>query len=428
MMMIDNNDASDEQYEIHTYSNTGADGSGSVVNYSGSFSVYENDDASNGDEYYINYEVHQIYGTSDPSICEVFFTVQSQNAWSSNPYNMFTLQNQLRLDSQNFDTGYIENTATISGFPRNMAFGFFLLSRNMEIQKAVREMANTIAGPGYGKDFPFPPMEPSSTTEQTTTTTGSTTSEPSYTSSTQAPPMDETVSSYVVRQLFDARFQLRSNIPGYHVYDSADYDLYEISDGGRDMYDGGNMVQITDDNGNLQNIKYGDSYRYNYGDAASVASSPFHAAVWIQNDDYDNMYDYVFRVHGNPGSDGYGNIAIWNGELQLGNGFQANWVSYQIYGADDASIVELYYGISNPSLWGSSDFWESNTGLTNMWGNFTFGPDGLTDLDNVLRLTAQTRRTLAMYSLLSRTNGDLMTQDEIESFIREAGQVITNGW
>ena len=55
-------------------SNTGADGYGYIINYSDNYTIT----ADYGDEYKIQYKVHQVYGSSDPSICEVYFTVTSK--------------------------------------------------------------------------------------------------------------------------------------------------------------------------------------------------------------------------------------------------------------------------------------------------------------------------------------------------------------
>ena len=55
----------------------------------------------------------------------------------------------------------------------------------------------------------------------------------------------------------------------------------------------------------------------------------------------------ILQVHGNPGSDGDGQIALWNDEFHMGS-YQINYAVYQIYDAGtDGSIVEVYYGISN---------------------------------------------------------------------------------
>ena len=50
--------------------NAGADGSGYVKTVNNSLTMYS---------IKLSYLSNQIYGTSDPSICEVFFTVESSN-------------------------------------------------------------------------------------------------------------------------------------------------------------------------------------------------------------------------------------------------------------------------------------------------------------------------------------------------------------
>jgi hypothetical protein len=114
-----------------------------------------------------------VYGTQDPTISEVFFTVASESAWGSNHYD-----NEFHLDTAgSWSTGYLDNKATLSGFPQHTAFGYFLLSRQNgqqifenEVRNAVQEMANTIAGPGFGKDYPFPLLPAPTKTNLYTTT------------------------------------------------------------------------------------------------------------------------------------------------------------------------------------------------------------------------------------------------------------------
>ena len=68
------NTDTDVPFIFQVESNTGADGYGYIINYSDDYTI----SADNGDEYKIQYKVHQVYGSSDPSICEVYFTITSK--------------------------------------------------------------------------------------------------------------------------------------------------------------------------------------------------------------------------------------------------------------------------------------------------------------------------------------------------------------
>lgn len=74
--------------------------------------------------YKITYKAFQIFGSEDPSICEVYFLITNQYYWNSKePTNFF------------FDIGgtppqFIENTARVDGTPKNVMLGYTLLSRS----------------------------------------------------------------------------------------------------------------------------------------------------------------------------------------------------------------------------------------------------------------------------------------------------------
>jgi hypothetical protein len=230
-----------------------------------------------------------------------------------------------------------------------------------------------------------------------------------------------------VRTLYYRQDYIRSLVDQYFHY-QVDGD-HQIDDGGNDMFDGGNKLEISNNFGDLQKMNYGQNYQFNHFDAASVGSSPFHAALWVDNSNGENMQDIAVRVFGDAGADGSGNFDVFEGEMQTG-GYQVNYVVYQIYGADgDASIIEVYYAISNEENWGSSDLWESNTGNINDWGSFDFSYNtGYPD--STLKLAANTKRTLTMYTLLSRELGfysQRISQNAIEHFLREVVAIVVEG-
>merc|ERR1712154_28125 len=121
-----------------------------------------------------------------------------------------------------------------------------------------------------------------------------------------------------------------------------------IDDGGNDMYDGGNAVFVADEDKNEVQLPYNDFYSFprgNYYALTDAQSAPFHTVLWALPT--ENERRLSISVRSNTGADGNGYTAVSEGEIAMGS-WSMKYVTFQIYGAGDPTICEVYYAIAQP--------------------------------------------------------------------------------
>jgi hypothetical protein len=196
--------------------------------------------------------------------------------------------------------------------------------------------------------------EPSleATTSQMESTTGS---ESACESMYNGNPDDEfLVAMRAVGRFQNIECRIREQIEDYYSYnyDNADF----INDGGNDMFDGGNQVFINVGDEERQ-MPYGMSYSSDNFQFASRQGQPFHAVMWVENTNNpeENMDSFYIKVTGNTGADGAGYIEIFNGNMEY-EGMIMDWRAFQVFGADDPVIAEVYYRVYSPENWQSENY------------------------------------------------------------------------
>ena len=146
---------------------------------------------------------------------------------------------------------------------------------------------------------------------------------------------------------------LVSNIPSpYYFYDGING--YSISDGGGDMYDGGNIIST--------NLSLGNVY---YSNDLVIPQTAFGTngqyftykgtGMWLLAADLDGVND--FHINGNLGADGSGNsdAAVLTTSI---NGVSYTGFVKRVYNAGDPSVNHLVMVRTQP---GQSHTWATNT-------------------------------------------------------------------
>jgi|GEM_PF-3173397 len=177
-----------------------------------------------------------------------------------------------------------------------------------------------------------------------------------------------------------------------------------ISDGGSDMYDGGNLLSTN------------NSSNFNYSDNAITTSTVFGSNGRYFTRKVDNLFVLAadmnnvsyFDVNGNYGSDGGGNTDAGSFNVTVGCTTFNCFIS-RVYNASDPSINELFIVPANPSVTQTAI---GNTGVSNHRLN---------------NLSASTRM---YYLLYAGSNGGYINNTSAQSiasaFLQQTQAVITN--
>lgn len=184
-----------------------------------------------------------------------------------------------------------------------------------------------------------------------------------------------------------------------------------IRDGGHDMFDGGNMVQYKINEGDWKRITYEQSYisfEHNV-QIYSKTFNPFIMLMWIGNE-HGTLTQAGIQVSADTGADGEGQSQSYQNTVMVGD-TSCSYSFYNVYGAGDASIGELYFSCSNIERWNSTpgmfvrDHWSSGT----------------SQLENGFLVTGSPTNVLAGYLLLSYYmggDGPSTSQPTVERILR----------
>jgi len=186
---------------------------------------------------------------------------------------------------------------------------------------------------------------------------------------------------------------------------------YSIADGGRDMYDNGNMVSFSVSNGSFYHSEnstlYGEAYSNNDVNAAytSIPSHPFMSLLWVGESNRDGSFlNATITVQGNAGADYNGNYSAADTQQLYSGKSTLHTANFQVFNAYDASICEVYAVIGRES-------WNSQ-----IIGTPSFSHGTSTEyLNNSFRVTG--KNFLAVYFLLSDFNQEQIDEETINDFL-----------
>lgn len=200
-----------------------------------------------------------------------------------------------------------------------------------------------------------------------------------------------------------------NNITNRYFY-TFDGGTNNISDGGGDMYDGGNYISFSTTRGSTNLL---NTQSNNYGTICNVTASNFgfyisQANVWPQISlAYTNSGTIQWRVDGNVGTDGGGANSNFSGTYTTGNQgrYGSFWVN-QNYNGGDPTICTAWFTILQSNLNSVITSCNDNRNLANpppniMNQNFT---------------VTGSNYLFGMF-LLSRSNGVLIPSNEVQNFL-----------
>jgi len=225
--------------------------------------------------------------------------------------------------------------------------------------------------------------------------------------------------------------------PSFYAY-QLDGNGYEISDGGGDMYDNGNIsspwVIANTDYYSSTNAYNPSAYplAVDYTNSATTAtldtSFGYISLGYQQYDNISQSLTYLpltvlgsrnndaygfglpvgFQTGGNSGADGGGTLAsgsIYSGETV--SGFTAYAFFRETYNASDPSHCDLYILLGHPN-------WNSTFGTVNSFAQ----PTSVGGCGGYLYTTgAGTKNILAIKTLLSKNSGQLVTSSECQTVV-----------
>jgi len=203
--------------------------------------------------------------------------------------------------------------------------------------------------------------------------------------------------------------KMRNSVPNFHSYEYDGEDNYSITDGGTDMFDRGNEVKFGK-NGAIfpsDTVMYNETYSELGCAWGTIAVHPFVAILWANDtieDDGDESTNYTIAVNGDAGADGSGMSGLMKGSLSLGV-FELEYDVYQVSGAGDASICEVYF-VVHSELWDSklenAPVLNHTSGSGSLAGTYTVSGDNV----------------MMGYTLLSRAEGQAVTEIQVRSALR----------
>lgn len=195
---------------------------------------------------------------------------------------------------------------------------------------------------------------------------------------------------------------------------------HQISDGGLDMYDGGNQIYVVDQNDIETRLEYGSLTTYpgmNFVVAVNDTGYPFYTMIAVTPS--DDLRPIQFSVRSNAGADGSGSKSQLDAMLDLTSEAAEHhtfrYVVNQVHGAGDPSICEVFL------LGGPSEEMDNVTLST----TFLDGTGSINSRLSVTRPSHQTSAFYIVYALLSKTGGVQIQQPEIENVLRViAGTIV----
>ncbi|XP_077966137.1 uncharacterized protein LOC120335290 isoform X3 [Styela clava] len=390
LVYVNNTFSTYDFYSLKVASNAGADGGGTVAYYNSSASVYG---------IYVTIYVEHVYGTEDPSICQVYFA-----ASQSGPPKTYPIRETSDSDS-------LASGIKIYNSPKDAWIGYMLLSsrdgRYMS-QYHVFTATKRLIGLLYGRiesppfNFPYAPIEYLHSNVSTTAIpTPHTTA---YNTSRNASIPEIPVHSQLrqpINRIVDRISEIRNTIYDfyYYNYDGSTY----IGDGGNDMYDNGNMVFINTNGGGPQ-IVYDQYYlkEYEY-EFVSYKGWPFIALMYVNNTNYAKN-SFSIRVTGDAGADGRGNKVYFNSSASM-DGIEVKYTVTQVYGTSDPTICEVFFACSKSGNESLSHFEPRRTSPST------------NDLDSGVSVGNYPRDIWIGYMLLSRSQGRFISQYEVNQAV-----------
>nr|CAB3260506.1 uncharacterized protein LOC100175507 [Phallusia mammillata] len=145
------------------------------------------------------------------------------------------------------------------------------------------------------------------------------------------------------------------SLANYYQFNYDGRNNYSIYDGGGDMYDTGNKLQVWTDNEQSVQVIYNWTYSDPLGNFLMVckAGHPFVLSMLVLNRDGASRTYYI-REYGGLGADGSGSYRWNTGSLLVGS-YNIHYVLYQVYGGNDPSVIQIFFTVSSPKL-GSSGY------------------------------------------------------------------------
>jgi microcystin-dependent protein len=205
-------------------------------------------------------------------------------------------------------------------------------------------------------------------------------------------------------------------------YDAGDINSIQwyISDGGNDMYDGGNYVGI------LGNVFTGLELQNN---SESEDGALRYGAEYVRNDETcgfyvsdPNSYPHLtftftrgsgilgIRSYGNEGSDGDAAVMNVSGQYQCANGCYGNFWANINYNAEDPTIGDVWFTISN-------DKWDVQSSSSYDLESLDDQRKLIDDNDYDQYVSIQGTNFAFCKVLLSKRDGILITETEVQDFL-----------
>lgn len=183
-----------------------------------------------------------------------------------------------------------------------------------------------------------------------------------------------------------------------------------ITDGGSDMYDGGNYISLSTVRGSTNLL---NSQSNNYGTLSNFTSQNYgffisQANVWPQISlAYTNSGTVQWRINGNVGTDGGGSNSNFSGTYTTTNQgrYGSFWVN-QNYGGGDPTICMTWFSILQSNL---------DSAITSC--NDNRQPTGPPPNEMNQNFTVTGSNYLFGCFLLSRSNGVLIPSTDIQNFL-----------
>jgi hypothetical protein len=144
-----------------------------------------------------------------------------------------------------------------------------------------------------------------------------------------------------------------NNITNEYIY-IFDGTANSITDGGSDMYDGGNYISFSTTRGSTNLL---NTQSNNYGTLSNITASNYgyfisQSNVWPQISlAYTNSGTIQWRISGGIGTDGGGSNSNVSGTYTTNNqGRNGSFWANQVFGTSDPSIVMTWFTIEQPNL------------------------------------------------------------------------------
>merc|ERR1711881_177152 len=225
--------------------------------------------------------------------------------------------------------------------------------------------------------------------------------------------LEAPVAESVLNNLDKVAKQIKSKISGYYSYQYPTEEGYVWN--GNDwvwgsnqlsnsIFESGNKVFFTFDNDNDEDSNeiqapYGSSYTFDNFEFSSRAGQPFHAVMWISNNDGQQQSPFKLKVESSPKFT-EGEVLKFSGisrgkNKYAGNAFTMHYAVYQVNQPKSSftpSMSELFYVVT------SEDKWESSfSGAMDI--DFA---DDVGETSNSVALPADTENVFFGYSLLAK--------------------------